>query len=118
MCDGKILKKYKGHVNLNSMIRCGSDLCNDVLISGSENNFCYIWNLNNKEDKEIKNYRYEYFKPFARENIYCSIIVPEFCYINYIKKIYKYTTKINILSVIINATDNGRLEVLLNVNEN
>ena len=118
MRDGKIIKKYKGHVNLNSMIRCSSDLCNDVLISGSENNFCYIWSLNNKENKEIKNYRYEYFKPFAVENIYCSIIVPEFCYTNYIKKIYKYTTKINILSIIINATDNGRLEVLLNVDEN
>ena len=118
MSDGKIVKKYKGHVNLNSMIRCSTDLCNDVLISGSENNFCFIWSLNNKEYKEIKNYRYEYFKPFARENIYCSIIVPEFCYTNYIKKIYKYTTKINILSIIINATDNGRLEVLLNVDEN
>ena len=29
-----------------------------------------------------------------------------------------YKIKINIFSVIINATDNGRLEVLLNVEEN
>ena len=118
MTDGKTISKYKGHTNLNSMIRCCPDLCNDVIITGSENNFCYIWSLYNKEDKEIKNYRYEYFKPFARENVYCSMIVPEFCYTNYIKKIYKYTTKINILSVIINATDNGRLELLLNVEDN
>ena len=118
MIDGKILCKYKGHANLNSMIRSGLDLCNDILISGSEDNFCYIWSLFNKENKMIKNYSYEYFKPFARENIYCSLVVPEFCYVDYIKKIYKYTTKINIISVIINATDNGRLEVLLNVDDN
>ena len=118
MIDGRILGKYKGHSNSNSMIRSGLDLCYDVIISGSENNFCYIWSLFNKENKNVKNYRYEYFKPFSRENIYCSIIVPEFCYANYIKKIYKYTTKINIISIIINATDNGRLEVLLNVEEN
>ena len=118
MKDGKILYKYKGHLNINSMIRTSPDLCNDVLISGSENNFCYIWSLFNKEDKGIKNYKYEYFKPFARENIYCSLIIPEFCYTNYVKKIFNITTKINIFSVIINATDNGRLEVLLNVEEN
>jgi len=118
MIDGKIISKYKGHINLNSMIKCCPDLCNDVLITGSDNNFCYIWSLYNKENKEVKNYRYECFKPFARENVYCSLIVPEFCYTNYIKKIYKYSTKINIFSIIINATDNGRLELLLNIEEN
>ena len=117
MNDGKLLYKYKGHVNIKSMIRTCPDLCNDVLITGSENNCCYIWSLYNKEDKKIKNYKYEYFKPFSRENVYCSLIVPEFCYTNYVKKIYKNTIKINIFSVIINATDNGRLEVLLNVEE-
>ena len=118
MNDGKLLYKYKGHENIKSMIRTSPDLCSDVLISGSENNCCYIWSLFDKEDKKIKNYKYEYFKPFSRENIYCSLIVPEFCYTNYVKKIYKNTIKINIFSIIINATDNGRLEVLLNVEEN
>jgi len=118
MNDGKLLYKYKGHVNIKSMIRTCPDLCSDVLISGSENNCCYIWSLFNKEDKKIKNYKYEYFKPYSRENVYCSLIAPEFCYTNYVKKIYKNTIKINIFSIIINATDNGRLEVLLNVEEN
>ena len=117
MNNGKIIHKYKGYQNLNSMIKSSSDLINDVLICGSEDNFCYIWDLFNANDK-VKNYKYEYFKPFARENIYCSLIAPEICYTNYIKKIYKLTNKINIISVIINATDNGRLEVLLNIEEN
>ena len=42
---------------------------------------------------------YEYFKSFAREKIYCSLIAPEICYTNYIKKIYKLTNKINIISI-------------------
>ena len=119
MNDGKIIHKYKGHQNLNLMIRSSCDLCNDVLICGSEDNFCYIWDIfDTIKQNEIKNYKYEYFKPFARENICCSFIVPEICYTNYIKKIYKLTNKINIISIIINATDNGRLEVLLNAEEN
>ena len=118
METGNIIHKYKGHQNFNSMIRSSTDLINDVIISGSEDNFCYIWDLFNNTDKKVKNYKYEYFKPFARENIYCSLIAPEICYTNYIKKIYKLTNKINIISVIINATDNGRLEVLLNIDEN
>ena len=118
MDTGTIIHKYKGHQNLNSMIRSSTDSINDVIISGSEDNFCYIWNLFNNTDKKIKNYKYEYFKPFAKENIYCSLIAPEICYANYIKKIYKLTNKLNIISVIINATDNGRLEVLLNIDEN
>ena len=119
MNNGKIIHKYKGHQNLKSMIRSSADLCNDVLICGSEDNFCYIWDIfNSNETKVIKNYKYEYFKPFTRENIYCSFIAPEICYTNYIKKIYKLTNKINIISIIINATDNGKLEVLLNAEEN
>ena len=118
MDTGKMLYKYKGHQNLNSMIRSSTDLLNDVLISGSEDNFCYVWDLFNTNGKKVKNYGCEYFKSFSRENIYCSLIVPEICYTNYIKKIYKLTNKINIISIIINATDNGRLQVLLNVDEN
>ena len=118
MDTGKIIHKYKGHQNLNSMIKSSTDLINDVVISGSEDNFCYIWDLFDNKDSKVKNYKYEYFKPFSRENIYCSLIAPEICYTNYIKKIYKLTNKLNIISVIINATDNGRLEVLLNVEEN
>mgnify|MGYP002626553003 FL=1 len=119
MNNGKIIHKYKGNQNINSMIKCSCDFINDVLICGSEDNFCYIWNIFNMNEKNVvKNYKYEYFKPFAVENIYCSLIAPEICYTNYIKKIYKLTNKINIISVIINATDNGRLEILLNVDEN
>ena len=45
------------------------------------------------------------------------LIVPEKIYCNYMKKILKITNKLMIYSIIINATDKGRLEILLNIDE-
>ena len=115
MLDGTMKVKYKGHMNNNSMIRCNVDFLGDMIISGSEDGCCYIWSLINKENFKVKNYHYEYFKPFSHDIVYCSQIAPEFCMINYSKKIYKITNKINIISVIINCTDKGRCEIILNV---
>ena len=117
MNEGKNISKFKGYQNENSMIRASVDLSNDVIISGSENGFCYIWHIINKKNKERKNYNYEYFKPFSRDIVECSIIIEEKCYVNYIKKVFKLTNKINIISIIINSTDNGKIEVLLNISE-
>ena len=103
MPNGKLIYKYKGLVNENKMIRAYNDLNHDLIISGSENGYCYIWNRNNLEDKNKKNYHYEYFKP--NEN----------CMAGYLKKIFKLTTNIFVFSIIINATDKGRIQVLLNV---
>ena len=117
MTDGKNIAKYRGYENENSMIRATPDLSNDVIISGSENGFCYLWNISNKNDKKRKNYNYESFQPFSRDIVECSIIIDEKCFVNYIKKVLKLTNRINIISVIINSTDKGKIEVLLNINE-
>ena len=117
MDEGKNISKYKGYENEKSMIRASVDLNNDVIISGSENGFCYIWHIFNKVNNERKNYYYEYFQPFSRDIVECSIIIDEKCYVNYIKKVLKLTNKINVISVIINSTDNGKIEVLLNICE-
>ena len=115
MPNGKLIYKYKGLVNENKMIRAYNDLNHDLIISGSENGYCYIWNRNNLEDKNKKNYHYEYFKPFSKDNCECSIFVNENCMAGYLKKIFKLTTNIFVFSIIINATDKGRIQVLLNV---
>ena len=117
MPEGKLIHKYKGYVNKNKMVRTYSDLCNDIIISGSEDGNCYIWSLFNLENNSKKNYHYEYFKPFSKDIIECSIIVPEKCYTNYMQKIFKLTNKLLIISIIINATSGGRLEVLLNIDD-
>jgi hypothetical protein len=41
--------------------------------------------------------------------------VPEKCYCNFLKKIMKLTQKLLITSIIINGTNRGRLEILLNI---
>ena len=114
MNDGKIIHKYKGYLNENSMIRSCIDYNYDIIITGSDDGFCYVWNIHSDEKKNLN---YEYFKPYTKDIIHCSIIVPEKCYCNFLKKIMKITDKLIVCSIIINASDKGRLEVLLNIDE-
>lgn len=118
MPDGKMIHKYKGHLNEQSMIRAHNDMLYDMVISGSEDGYCFIWNRKNKENKKKKNYSYEYFKPFSKDVVECSVFVSENCMAGYLKKFFKLTTNIFIVSIIVNATDKGRLQILLNVEEN
>ena len=117
MQAGRILYQYQGYKNKYSMIRGFMDSCDDVIIVGGEDGFCYLWNLIDRESDKDVNKKYEYFKPFAKELIECSLIAHEKCYVNYMQKILKLTNKIIILSIIVNGTSKGRLEVLLNIDE-
>ena len=114
MSDGKLIHKYKGHLNEDSMIKSSIDYNYDIIISGSENGFCYLWDI---DSEEKKNLNCEFFKPYSQELIHCSLIVPEKCYCNFLKKVMKITDKLLVISIIINATSKGRLEVLLNIDE-
>ena len=67
-------------------------------------------------EKDVNN-KYEFFKPFSKELIECTLIAHEKCYVNYMQKILKLTNKILILSIIVNGTSKGRLEILLNIDE-
>jgi WD40 repeat protein len=116
MNDGKKLCKYKGHINEDSMIKSSIDHNFDIIISGSEDGFCYVWDIYDS-DEDNKNSNYEYFKPYKHDKVQCSLIVPEKIYCNFMKKIIKITNKLMITSIIINATNNGRLEVLLNIDD-
>ena len=117
MHEGRNLSKYKGNVNENGMIRADFDFSNDIIISGSEDGYCYTWKILAEDTNYLKNYNYESFKPFERDVVECCIIVNEECFANYMKKVLHFTNKINILSIFINSTDNGKIEVLLNINE-
>ena len=99
------------------MIRADVDFSNDIILTGSENGFCYTWKILAEDKKYLKNYNYESFKPFEKDIVECSIVVDEKCFVNYMKKVLKFTNKINIISMFINSTDNGKIEVLLNINE-
>ena len=116
MIAGKILYQYKGYVNKDYMTRAYADLNDDIIIAGGDDGHCYIWNLIDKKNNK-KNKNHVNFKPFSKELITCSLIAGENCYINYMQKIFKLTNKIIIVSIIINGTSKGRLEVLLNIDE-
>ena len=116
--DGAIIHKYKGHKNEKSNIKTYIDLCNDIIITGSENGYCYLWNVYNKENDKMKNYSYEYFKPFSsNDTINIAQIISEKNYVNYYQKILKITNKIMLSSIIISANDKGKIKILLNINE-
>jgi WD40 repeat protein len=116
--EKKIIHKYKGHKNEKKDIKIGVDHCNDAIISGSENGFCYLWNIFSKENNNIKNNSYEYFKPFSSNDaINVALIANEKCYVKYFQKILKITNKIIIESIIINANEKGRIKIMLNINE-
>ena len=116
--NGSIIHKYKGHKNEKRNVKIGLDLCNDVIISGSENGYCYLWNIFGEDNNIIKNYSYEYYKPFSSKDIINeSLIISEKCYANYFQKILKITNKIMIDSIIINGNDKGRIKIMLNIND-
>ena len=117
MIDGKMINKYKGLVNEDSMIRASSDLCNDVIISGSEDGCVYVWSINNKENDERKNYHYEYFKPFSQDIVECCAVVDDVGMTNYIRKIAMINDNIYINSIFLLGTDNGRIQVLMNIDD-
>lgn len=112
------LYKYKGHQNENSSeIKSNIDPCNDIIINGSENGFCYLWHIFNKESNNSKNNSYECFTPFTEEKLITTQIISEKPYTSYFKKILKITNKIFISSIIINSSDKGRLQILLNIDD-
>ena len=114
--DGKIIHKYKGHKNEKNKIKINIDTCNDIIITGDETGHCYLWNVYNKENAEIKNYNFEYFRiGSSNEVINAAQIVKEKCYVDYFKKILHITNQIMLESIMIIGTDRGEMKILLNI---
>ena len=114
--DGKIIHKYKGHKNEKNKVKINIDTCNDIIITGDETGHCYLWNVYNKENAEIKNYNYEYFRiGSSNEVINVAQIVREKCYVDYFQKILHITNQIMLESIMIIGTDRGEIKILLNI---
>ncbi len=63
----------------------------------------------------VKNRAYEYFKSFEKENSVCSFFANDHVYRNYINKIVRLTPKLFLKSILINLSDTGRLQILINI---
>ena len=97
-------------------IKINIDTCNDIIVTGDETGHCYLWNVYNKENAEIKNYNFEYFRiGSSNEVINVAQIVKEKCYVDYFKKILHITNQIMLESIMIIGTDRGEMKILLNI---
>ena len=69
-----------------------------------------------RSDKPVvKNWSNENFKSFEKENSICALIVPANLYNLYTNKFIMITQKISIKTIIMNVSDKGRLQVIINV---
>ena len=136
--DGSVIQKFKGHKNMEGMLKC--DYCEnyEIIISPSEDKYVYLWNIEkkkldimndkvidiNKEDnievklnKKIINY--EYFKPkYCGRKEFCTqcLFLEGQNLIYYNHKIYNNELLIYIKNIIILTTNKGYIQVLLNFN--
>lgn len=52
--NGTIIRKYKGHLNEQSLIRASYDEIYNMLLSASDNGYIYLWNSDTKYNKLAK----------------------------------------------------------------
>ena len=63
---------------------------------------------------EVKNKMYEYFRAFEKENSTCSTFLNDIALSGYIRKVLKVTQKFFLKSTIINTSNSGKLQVIIN----
>ena len=138
--DGSVIQKFKGHKNMEGMLKC--DFCEnfEIIISPSEDKYVYLWNIEKKKKLDVMNdlvininnetykeqklnnkkvYNYEYFKPkYSERKEYCTqcLFLEGQNLINYNHKIYNNELLIYIKNIIILTTNKGNIQVLLNFN--
>ena len=138
--DGSVIQKFKGHKNMEGMLKC--DFCEnyEIIISPSEDKYVYLWNIEKKKKLDVMNdlvininnatnkeqklsnkkvYNYEYFKPkYSERKEYCTqcLFLEGKNLINYNHKIYNNELLIYIKNIIILTTNKGNIQVLLNFN--
>ena len=142
--DGSVIQKFKGHKNMEGMLKC--DFCEnyEIIISPSEDRYIYLWNFekkrkldiikdkiininmnsneenkNKKEKLNKKVYYYEYFMPhYSERKEFCTqcLFLEGKNLINYNHKIFDNELLIFIKNIIITTTNKGYIQVLLNFN--
>lgn len=125
--DGSVIQKFRGHKNTEGMLRC--DYCEnyEIIISPSEDNYIYLWNIkkkkkkNEKTDKKLnqKVRNYEYFKPnYSERKEYCTqcLFIEGQNLIDFNHKVYKNDLLIYIKNIIVLTTNKGNIQIILNFN--
>ena len=139
--DGNVIQKFKGHKNMEGILKCDFNENYEIIISPSEDKYIYLWNkeknrkkdlmndiiininnnndINNNQKLNQKIINYEYFKPkYSERKEYCTqcLFLEGQNLINYNHKIYDNELMIYIKNIIILTTNKGYIQVLLNFN--
>ena len=138
--DGSVLQKFKGHKNLEGMLKC--DFCDnyEIIVSPSEDKYVYLWNIEKNKKISIQNYEiididyqknkqknklnkkihnYEYFLPkYSERKEYCTqcLFLDGQNLNNYNHKIYNNELLIYIKNIILLFTNRGNIHVMLDFN--
>jgi WD40 repeat protein len=113
--DGRTIQKYKGYTNEKYLIKAHFDDSYNLIISASDDNKVYIWDkLSTNTSK--KNNNYEFIKPFrSPHRVTISMFISEYNFSIYAKKLLIITNELFARSMIVNITNTGRLQILLNL---
>lgn len=113
--DGSLIKKFKGHVNEQGIIKVNYDDNYNIIISASEDENVYLWEINDKNNN-IKEYKYEYFKAFKEKKEFAtySEIVNEVILKEYNNKLRKISNNVFAKNIIVNTSINGNIQVCVN----
>jgi WD40 repeat protein len=112
--DGKTIQKFKGHTNEKSLLKAFYDDTYNLVISTSDDNRVYIWD---KKPNVLKtNSNCEYIKPFrSPHRVQISMFVDEVNYTIFTKKLLAMTKSIFLKNMIVNVTNTGVIQILINL---
>jgi WD40 repeat protein len=111
--DGRTIQKYKGYTNEKTLIKANFNDTYDLIISASDDNRVYIWD---KTSTNIKNSNYEFIKPFRTPHrVQIAMLVNETNYTIFTKKLLLLTKNIFLKNMIVNITNTGRIQILINL---
>ena len=128
--DGTVIQKFRGHKNLEGMLKCSYCENYELIVSPSEDKYVYLWNVKKnkkkvekpqKTEKKLnqKIHNYEYFKPiYTERKEYCTqcLFIEGQNLINYNHKLYKNELFIYIKNIILSTTNKGNIHIILDFN--
>jgi WD40 repeat protein len=103
--DGKLIRKYKGYQNEKSLLKANCFEMSDYIICPSDNKYIYVW------DSESN---YEYFKPYSDKSS-ISMFANDSVFASYLRKITDLNIGVCVKEIILNFSESGRMQILINI---
>jgi WD40 repeat protein len=103
--DGRLIQKFKGFQNEKSLLKASYFEMGECVVCPSDTKYVYVWDRDSN---------YEYFKPYS-EKTSLSIFANDAIFSNYLKKITDLNIGICVKEIILNFSESGRMQILINI---